>query len=66
MWKKSTTDYTNRMMSKSSPNGDYRIKITLNKDQYEQMEKIAKKHGLDIHALMERYIHRCIADYQSP
>ena len=54
------------MMSKSSPNGDYRIKITLNKDQYEQMEKIAKKHGLDIHALMERYIHRCIADYQSP
>ena len=64
--KRSTSDYKNRMMTKSTPQGDTRIRITLSKEQYEQAQKIAQRSNLSIDELIQRYICRCIADLHHP
>jgi RNase P subunit RPR2 len=54
------------MMTKSTPQGDTRIRITLSKEQYEQAQKIAQRSNLSIDELIQRYICRCIADLHHP
>ena len=66
MGKKSTHGYTNRMMSKSLPSGSTQVRITLTKAQYEQAQRIATRHGLDVDAVIQRYVLRCIADLSHP
>lgn len=64
--KKSMSGYGNRMMTKTTPQGDTRIRITLTKQQYEQAQSIAKRSNVSIDELLQRYITRCIADRHHP
>ena len=64
--KKSISDYKNRMMTKSTPQGDTRIRFTLTAEQYERAQGIAKRSGLSIDELLHRYITKCIADLHHP
>jgi hypothetical protein len=45
---------------------DTRVRITLSKEQYNQLVLIAKRHQMDADDLLERYIKRMIADYSHP
>jgi hypothetical protein len=64
--KKSLSGYGNRMMTKTTPQGDTRIRITLTKQQYEQAQKIAQRSALTVDEVIQRYITRCIADLYHP
>tara|TARA_Y100000052_G_C2884275_1_gene47271 strand:- start:296 stop:460 length:165 start_codon:yes stop_codon:yes gene_type:complete len=54
------------MMTKTTPQGDTRIRITLTKQQYEQAQKIAQRSALTVDEVIQRYITRCIADLYHP
>ncbi len=47
-------------------NNQTRVRINLNDEQYDQLEKIAKRYKLSIDDLLDRYIKRCIADRLMP
>lgn len=64
--KKSMSGYGNRMVTKTTPQGDTRIRITLSKQQYQQAEKIAQRARLSIDEVIQRYILKCIADLYHP
>lgn len=64
--KKSMSGYTNRMMSKTTKQGDTRIRITLTEQQYEQAQKIAQRAKMSIDEVIQRYVCRCIADLRNP
>lgn len=64
--KKSISDYKNRMMTKTTAQGDTRIRITLSRQQYEQAEKIAQRASMTIDEVIQRYVCRCIADLRNP
>ena len=64
--KKSMSGYGNRMMTKTTPQGDTRIRITLSKEQYQQAQKIAQRSNLSIDEVIQRYVARCIADLYHP
>ncbi len=66
MTKKSYGGGKNRMISKTTPQGDTRIRITLSKEQYDQAERIAKRHNMTIDDVIQRYVLRCIADQSHP
>lgn len=64
--KKSLSDYGNRMMTKTTPQGDTRIRITLTEQQYEQAQRIAQRSRLSVDEVIQRYITKCIADLYHP
>ena len=64
--KKSISDYKNRMMTKTTAQGDTRIRITLSKEQYEQAQKIAQRASMTVDEVIQRYVCRCIADLRNP
>lgn len=45
---------------------DTRMRITLSKEQYDQLVLIARRHQMEADDLLERYIKRMIADYSHP
>ena len=51
---------------KKMQNNQTRVRINLNDEQYDQLEKIAKRYRLSIDDLLDRYIKRCIADRLMP
>jgi len=54
------------MMTKTTAQGDTRIRITLSRQQYEQAEKIAQRASMTIDEVIQRYVCRCIADLRNP
>ena len=43
-----------------------RVRIMLSDEQFNQLEKIAKRHKISVDNLLDRYIKRCIADRAHP
>lgn len=66
MTKKSYGSPKDRMMKKTNPQGDTKIRITLSKEQYAQAERIAARHKMHIDDVIQRYVLRCIADLSHP
>ncbi|QDP50699.1 MAG: hypothetical protein Unbinned627contig1001_16 [Prokaryotic dsDNA virus sp.] len=66
MTKKSYGSPKDRMMKKTTQQGDTRIRITLTKEQYAQAERIAKRHAMHADDVIQRYVLRCIADLSHP
>lgn len=51
---------------KTQKNGDIRVQIYLNPDQYAQLEKHAKYNQMDVSSMLDRWIKRFIADRATP
>lgn len=66
MTKKSFGAGNNRMITKTTPQGDTKIRITLSKEQYAQAERIATRHKMTVDDVIQRYVLRCIADLSHP
>ena len=66
MTRKSYGSPNNRMIKKTTPQGDTKIRITLTKEQYEQAVIIAKRHQMTADQVIQRYVLRCIADLSHP
>ena len=63
---KSLSGYKNKMVTKTTPQGNTTIKITLTKEQYDRALVIAKRSHLSIDEVIQRYITKCIADLNYP
>lgn len=51
---------------KNTGSDQTRVRIMLSVDQFQQLEKTAKRFKISVDDLLDRYIKRCIADRTHP